>query len=257
MNRYFVLCALAGALACSKKEEAPRRTEPWLAHPSASGSAASPTGPLRFRFLAESQIHFTVPTRRARPAGSVPIADGSLELDARDPTRSKAWLDFDLLRLVADPESLPAGTDLGGAEPSSLAQRWLELGSDVPSERRHPFTRARFELSAVEDVTGALDFDRAGSKSSATIVGSLLLHGFRAPVRTRVSIQPQKASAEHPRRLSIRSLEPVVLSLAAHDVVFRSPAGIADAAQTERLRDTIGSSARVEFELVAEVESRP
>jgi hypothetical protein len=71
-------------------------------------------------------------------------------------------------------------------------------------------------------------------------------------VRTRVTLQPQKTSAEQPRRLSIRSLEPVVISLAAHDVTFRSPAGIADPAQTERLGDTIGKNARVEFELLAE-----
>jgi hypothetical protein len=252
MNRSLLPLVLACTLACSKKEEAPRRTEPWLAHPSASSSVESTRGPLQFRFLPESQIRFTVPTRRARPAGTVPLADGSLELDPRNPTRAKASLDFDLLRLTADPESLPAGTDLGGAEPSALAQRWLELGHEVPGERRQQFARARFELSAVDDVTGALELDRAGSKTSATIIGSLLLHGFRAPVRTRVAIQPQKASAGQPLRLSIRSLEPVVLSLAAHDVTFRSPSGIADPAQTERLGDTIGKNARVEFELVAE-----
>lgn len=252
MKRCLLPLVLAGALACTKKEEAPRRTEPWLAQPSASSATTSPSGPLRFRFLSESQIRFSVPTRRAQPSGTVPLADGSLELDARNPTRAKASLDFDLLRLVADPESLPAGTDLGGAEPSTLAQRWLELGHDVPSERREPFTRARFELSTVDDVSGVLELDRPSSKATATIIGGLLLHGFRAPVRTRVAIQPQKTSAEQPRRLSIRSLEPVVLSMAAHDVTFRSPSGIADAAQTERLSDTIGKNARVEFELLAE-----
>jgi hypothetical protein len=245
---------VAGA-ACSKKQEPPRRTAPWRAQPSASVIAAAETGPLHFRVLPESRIRFSLPSRRARVAGSVALSDGSLSLDPRDLSRAKAVLDFDLTRLMLDADSLPPRPELAEADPRQLALQWLELGSDVPHERREQFSRARFELSAVEDASGPLelDADKSSARSFATAVGSLLLHGFRAPVRTRVQLQLQKpVGPGFARRLSIRSLDPVVLSLAAHDIQARSAAGVSDAALTARLADVIGKSTRVEFELLGE-----
>jgi hypothetical protein len=255
MKHALLLALLLGGVACSKKQEPPRRTAPWRAQPSASVSAASDVGPLQFRVLPESRIRFSVPSRRARAAGSVPLSDGSLSLDPRDLSRAQASLDFDLTRLLLDADSLPQDAELTGTDPRLLALQWLELGSDVPHERREQFSRARFELSAVEDASGPLelDADKIKARTTATAVGSLLLHGFRAPVRTRVQLQLQKPMAPgSPRRLSIRSLDPVVLSLTAHDIQARSAAGVSDAALTSRLADVIGKSARVEFELLAE-----
>jgi hypothetical protein len=254
--KYVPLLALLLSLACAKKAEPPRRTAPWRAQPSASSSTPREAGPLRFRVLDESSIRFSVPTRRARPAGTLALQRGSIELDPRDLSRTKAALDFDLTRLNVDADSLPAGAELGGAEPRVLALQWLELGSGVPAERREQFSKAHFELSAVEDVSGPLDLDagKSGAHVSAIAIGSLLLHGFRAPVRTRVQLQARRpAETDSPRRLTIRSLEPVVLSLAAHDILARSASGVNDAALTARLSDVIGKSARVEFELVAEL----
>jgi hypothetical protein len=259
MNSWLSSCLLVLAIGCAKKEEPPRRTAPWRAQPSASAAAVA-SGPLHFRVLPESSIRFSVPTRRARPAGSVALREGSIELDPRDLARTKAALDFDLTRLVIDAASLPDAEDLGGADPSALALQWLELGADVPAERRAQYAHARFELSAIEDIVGTLDLDsvKPSARSSATAVGSLLLHGFRAPIRTRVVLQAREpAFAGQRRRLAIRSLEPVVLSLAAYDILARGASGVNDAALTARLADRVGKNARVEFELLAEAESAP
>lgn len=241
--------------SCSKKVEPPRRTEPWLANPSASSSAESASGPVRFEVLAESSVRFSVPTRRAQIGGSVPLAKGNLELDPRDLSRSTASLTFDLTRLSIAPDSLPRELELGGSEPSALALQWLELGADVPSERRQQYGQARFELSKLEDVTGNLELgsSKPSARVTATAIGSLLLHGFRAPVRTRVALQalPSETPGQL-HRLSIRSLEPVVLSLAAHDIAARSAAGVGDAALTARVADVVGKNARVELELIAQ-----
>lgn len=255
MKYLALLAVLVLAVACSKKDEPPRRTAPWRAQPSASAKTTSAAGPLRFRVLPESSFRFSVPTRRTRPAGRVALQGGTIDLDPRDLSRTKATLDFDLTRLSVDPDSLPQGAELDGAEPSALALQWLELGAGVPAERREQYAKAHFELSAVEDVSGPLDLDasKTAARVSATAVGSLLLHGFRAPVRTRVQLQPQKpAGLEAARRVTIRSLDPVVLSLPAHDILARSASGVNDAALTARLADVIGKSARVEFELIAE-----
>jgi hypothetical protein len=183
------------------------------------------------------------------------VSSGSLELDPRDLSRTKSSLSFDLTRVVIAPDSLPRDLELGGAEPSTLALQWLELGADVASERKLQYGQARFELSALEDATGDLDLgsNKPSARATATAVGSLLLHGFRAPVRTRVVLQPLPSETPgQPHRLSIRSLEPVVLSLAAHDISARSAAGVADAALTARVADVVGKNARVEFELTAQ-----
>lgn len=250
-----LLMVLAGS-GCSKKVEPPRRTEPWLATPSGSSGVQASTGPLRFEILTDSSVRFSVPTRRAKVSGSVPIASGSLKLDPRDLPGIKASLAFDLTRLSIAPDSLPRELELAGQEPSTLARQWLELGSEVASERRQQLATARFELSALEDVNGNLDLgsSKPSARSTATAVGSLLLHGFRAPVRTRVVLQPLKAAGPgEPLRLSIRSLEPVVLSLAAHDITARSAAGVVDAALAERVTDVVGKNVRVEFDLNAQV----
>lgn len=251
MKHALLLTAVLLGVACSKKEEPQRRTAPWRAQPSASAPTA--VGPLHFRVLPESSVRFSVPTRRARPSGNIALLDGRIDLDPRDLSRTKASLDFDLTRLVVDAGSLAQDAELAGGDPGLLALQWLELGSDVPAERREQFAKARFELSAVEDASGPLDLSKSGARASASAVGSLLLHGFRAPVRTRVQLQAhQPAEPGAPHRLTIRSLDPVVLSLAAHDIQARSAAGVNDAALTARLADVVGKSARVEFELLAE-----
>jgi hypothetical protein len=204
MRRAALLMALLLGSGCSKKSEPPRRTEPWLANPSASAGAELASGPLRFDVLADSSIRFSVPTRRAKIGGSVPVSSGSLELDPRDLSRTKSSLSFDLTRVVIAPDSLPRDLELGGAEPSTLALQWLELGADVASERKLQSGQARFELSALEDATGDLDLgsNKPSARATATAVGSLLLHGFRAPVRTRVVLQPAPPAVDPQSRAS-------------------------------------------------------
>lgn len=238
-------------LGCSKPEEKPRRTEPWLASASASATASPGALPLRYEVLAESRVRFTLPGRRAKPSGSVPVVSGRLQLDALDLTRSSARLELDLTQLQLDADSLPADAERGGASPAEQALRWLELGAEVPEQRRRQYGRAVFELSAVEGQPEPLELTAFERSARLTAVGGLLLHGFRAPLRVRVAVQPQRTEGGPPR-LSIRSLEPAVVSLVAHDVVARNAAGVAEPTVSERAFQAIGKSARVEFELVAE-----
>lgn len=261
MKSAFAAVALASALsllgACRKHEDPVHRTEPWLAHPSASGSdaPASATAPRRFHFSPESRVRFSLLGKKGRLSGSVPVQGGSLELDPRDLTHSSASLTVDLTTLVLDDANLPEGMALGGS-PSAVAQQWLELGSEVAAEKREQFRVARFELSSVEGWSGApLDFSgRRRVSLRATAVGTLLLHGFRAPVRAELSLTPQAADpAGAPAgKLSIRSASPLVLPLAPHDISARSPSGMVDAAATARAVDFIGKNARIELELLAE-----
>lgn len=261
MRTALATIALLGAVSllggCRKHEEPVHRTEPWLAHPSASGSetALAPQAPRRFHFATESRVRFSLLGKKGKLSGSAP-AQGSLQLDPRDLTHTTATLTVDLAALEVDDANLPEGMALG-MSPSSVAQQWLELGAEVPAERREQFRVARFELSSVEGWSGApLDFaGRRRVTVRVTAVGTLLLHGFRAPVRAELALTPQAAdpgAGGHPGKLSIRSASALVVPLAPHDISARSPSGVVDTAATARAADFLGKNARIELELLAE-----
>lgn len=252
----WALLGLLACGACSKKEAPPRRTEPWLANPSASGSAVASTAPQSFHFAPDSSIRFSVPGKKAKVSGRVALTEGTLRLDTRDLKNASASIDVDLTKLSLDPESIPEGIELGGA-PDTLALQWLELGAEVAPERRRELSVARFELSSVETVsTPFLDFGaRNKAQVRASLVGTLLIHGFRAPVRCDVLLRPLEGAPGAAKRLSIRSAGPLVIALAPHDISARGPSGIADALAMARASDWLGKNARVEFELVAEADA--
>jgi hypothetical protein len=245
-----LLLSLGLAAGCSKREAPPRRTEPWLASPSASGAVLG--GPRAFRFTSDSVIRFSTSGRKGKLSGRLPLAQGELRFDPRDVRGASASLSVDLTKLSID-ES-PAAAELGGSSPDTLARQWLELGPEVPAERREQFATARFELSSLENLSASFLELTANGKSSglrATAVGTLLLHGFRAPVRAEVRVSTTRTD-----QLSIRSVGALVITLAPHDIVARGPAGVVDALGASRSADWVGKQARVEFELIAEAAQR-
>jgi hypothetical protein len=242
------------AVACTKKEEAPRRTAPWLANPSASSGVIGPAAPRIFRFADASSIRFSLPTRASRPAGSVSIASGELRLDPRDLEHTRGKVEVDLTTLRIDDASLPESADLGGSSGRAIAQNWLELGPDVPADKREQFARARFELLSVENLSSPTLDLTAGAKSKvrASAVGTLLIHGFRAPVRAEVVLEPLPPTEPDRPRFSIRSASPLVIPLAPHDISARSASGRLDPLAAARAAEWVGKSVRLELELVAE-----
>jgi hypothetical protein len=249
------LLAVLCCVACSKKEP-PHRTEPWLANPSASGAAVA-GAPRNFHFAADSSIRFSVQGRKGKVSGRVPLSGGKLRLDPRDLKSATASIDADLTKLSIDADALPEGVELGGSSPSAVALQWLELSPGVAAERSAQFVSARFELASVDNLSSPfLDFSgtRQRGHVRAAAIGTVLLHGFRAPIRADVVLEPLKTPPGAPLRLSIRSAGALVLALAPHDITARGPSGIADALAMARSVDWVGKSARIDFELLAEAD---
>jgi hypothetical protein len=255
---WLVLLGPLWLASCSKKEPAPHRTEPWLAHPSASANAAFASAPQSFHFTPDSSVRFTLQGKKGKVSGrlALDLAHATLRLDPRDLKNTSASLDVDLTKLSIDAEALPEDVELGGGTPSALALQWLELGADVAPERRRELGRARFELASVETSATALNLGARRPQSvRATVVGTLLLHGFRAPVRTDVVLTPLEGPAGAPLRLSIRSAGALVVALAPHGIVARGPSGITDALALARSASWVGKQAKVDFELLAEADA--
>jgi hypothetical protein len=135
-----------------------------------------------------------------------------------------------------------------------VALNWLELGSEVPAERRQQFALARFELTALENLSAAaLDLGaKPPARVRATAVGTLLIHGFRAPVRAEVELERLPAGPAGQLRVAIRSVSPLVLPLAPHEIAARGPSGVLEPQQTARAAASVGRNARIELALVAE-----
>jgi len=249
------LCALLACAGCKQAEPVPHRTEPWLAHPSASGAAAAAGAPRRFDFVAGSRVRFSVAGRKAKLGGSAPLSGGSLSLDSRDLKSASGSVDVDLTKLSIDSDGAPPADDaLGGAAPAAVALQWLELGPDVAAERRASFATARFELASVDNLSAPLlDFSaKRPPHVRVTAIGTLLIHGFKEPVRVELVLEPQKPEPGAEPRLLIRTASALVVALAPHDITARGPAGIADTAATARAADWVGKSVRIEFELPAQ-----
>jgi hypothetical protein len=212
---------------------------------------------MRFHLVSDSRIRFTVPGKKAKLSGSVTVAQGSLRVDPHDLTTTSAHIDVDLTTLSIDADSVPENAPLASGSPTALALQWLELGAEVASERRRELALARFELTSLESSSAPgidLSSPKAKSHVRATVVGTLLIHGFRAPVRCDVALEALAAAPGAPPRFSIRSQGALVVPLAPHDISARGPSGIADALSMARSAEWVGKNARVELDLVAEAD---
>jgi polyisoprenoid-binding protein YceI len=245
------------ALSCKKHEPVKQhRTEPWLANPSASAISNS-AAPRTFHFSEDSSVRFSVAGRKGKLSGRAPVSGGSVRLDPLDLKSASASVDVDLTKLRMDDDAAPPeDAPLGGSSPSAVALRWLELGSDVAAERRAQFASARFELASVDNPQlPLLNFGAARPHPvRATAVGTLLIHGFKEPVRLDVLLEPQKTAPGAPLKLSIRSAGALVIALGPHDITARTATGIIDAAAAARSAEWVGKNVRLEFELSAEAE---
>jgi len=254
------LLALLFLAGCSKKAAPPHRTEPWLAQPSVSSRTLGQDAPRSFHFTPDSSVRFTLPGKKSKVSGrlALDLTRASLRLDPRELTNTSASIDVDLTKLSIDAEALPEDVELGAGTPDALALQWLELGPDVAPERRREFSSARFELTSLENLSvPALDLSARRRQSVRAIaVGTLLLHGFRAPVRCDVVLAPVESPAGTPERLSIRSTGALVVTLAPHGIVARGPSGIADALAMARSAPWVGKQAKVEFELFATADAQ-
>jgi hypothetical protein len=190
--------------------------------------------------------------KRGRVSGSAPVSEGSLQLDPIDPTHSTGHAVVDLEAVQLDQSEVPPDSGLPSGSPRELALNWLELGPEVPRDRRDQYRWARFELSSVDGWSrSSLAFSSRKPQSvRLSAIGTLLLHGYRAPVELSLSVTAA-AAGSGPPSLSIRSTSPLVLPLAPHDISARGPSGVVDAVVSAHAAEWLGKSVRLELKLLA------
>jgi len=241
------IALVACGVSCEKKPVKPKRTEPWLAEPGASASAsASASAPIRYAIATDSKALFELPAREANPKGIARVVRGELVLHTQDLPRTTATIEVDLGSIRMDGED--AGAE--AAANSERALSWLDIGSSRPEAERERLRRAKFELTAIEELFHSSA--EPGKRMPLSAIGQLSLHGFRVPARAALEVEFLYADGgAEPSEIVIRTRRPLVVSLSTHDIQPRDSSGVLLAQETKLLGVRVGREARVTLELRA------
>lgn len=213
-----IVLALVCLTGCAKKEPKPLRTEPWLAHPAPSASAALDGGdaalPItRYTLSEQSVIRLEVPSKLGALRGTLSRVSGELRVVLGDLSQSRGQVRADLSSLRFE------GPDANDANARARAALELLDAGTGPS--------ASFDLSELSDVSPAQlepapesDAGRPFTRRTRlNAVGNLLLHGFRVVRRAAVEVEfGFDSDRSVPARLMIRSRTPFVVSLETHAI---------------------------------------
>jgi polyisoprenoid-binding protein YceI len=148
--------------------------------------------------------------------GLVQSFGGELEIDLEDLTRSRGMVTIDLAGL----ETHSLGDDALDADITGRVRDWLEVGKE-------PLRFARFTLRAVDRASEQNALEAAGDKRAVTlfVTGDLTLHGVK--VEKKMELAASFAMADGVvSRVTLRTAQPVAVSLSEHGVRPRGPDGV-------------------------------
>lgn len=269
MRRFaVVLPVLSAALACSKTEPPPpERTEPWPAPQVASSAVGSstPTQTARYRLDDRCALALELPAKQATPRGVVRVARGELDVDLMNLERTRGTIEIDVASIAME-----AGGDGGSSDWDEEARAWLDVGTRRPESERERLRWATFSITSVSEPSASaahegkrvkLASDGGADATSdaapvgeqravtATATGQLALHGFRVERSLRVRAIFRYAApavpGAVPGELRLELVRPFSVSLMAHDIKPRDPAGVFVAQKTKLLGVQVGREARV------------
>ncbi|MBV9948864.1 MAG: hypothetical protein JOZ69_18595 [Myxococcales bacterium] len=221
--------ALCGMSGCDKK------ADQGGAAPSAAGLTASTAdgGATAWRFVVDpgSAAHVDMPGLTEHIKADTSAAAGSLDLVPFDLAQSRGLVRVDLSTLTTH----TFGDDDKDATQTKHARTWLE--AVVDGKTNEAMRWAEFAIRSVDGLSAsdvrAVSPTRDGGDDvravSMTVHGDLLVHGRGLPKDDAVDVlfrYPAGApAASVPRRIEIKSREPMRVVLKEHDVAPRDPAG--------------------------------
>jgi polyisoprenoid-binding protein YceI len=247
-----MLVVLLVLVACERKPKRVVRTEPWPAPLASAGPtpSASPSGAsIRYR-IERAEIRLELPARRAKPRGAIATVSGTIDLDPAQLEKTRARLEADLLSLSFENQD-------GEADAARLARAltWLELNPEREADARPAERYAVLEITALERSEPPIDGVPTG-RANVTAHAELTLHRFRVPVTLELEVKLEQSDAGSTDILSIRTLRPLVVSLAAHDILPRDARGNVLSDELASAFTEVGREARVSAKLVARPEGR-
>lgn len=233
-----VLATVVGSSACKDKSSnvAPAPVATALA------SSEAPTSPtpttLKLVVAPDSKTSIDMPAPHEHIKAETTAADGSLDVDVANLAESRGTVNVDLTSLVTNTFT----SESNNRTQTVHARTWLEVadGEDgkLPDDLKTANRYARFAIRSIDGIEQA-DLGKIPSRPvpgssdteksvRMTVHGELLLHGHK--VTRDVPIEAtfryaQGALVDKPASVHVRSLSPLHVVLAEHDVKPRDGFG--------------------------------
>jgi hypothetical protein len=214
------------ALGCDKRQPTPAPEVRSSAGPLA---AAAPSGAWHYAIEPGAVARVDMPGLKEDIQGEATSARGSLEIVAADLARSTGEVSFDLSTFAT--HTFHSDKD---ATQTEHAQTWLEVkvGGKIDEEMRWVrLTIRSIESTSVPSLALAPATNDGGGEVRVVTMkvrGDLHLHGRNLPQEAVVDVSFSgfyEGEGGRPRRVEVRSREPMHLVLKDYDVRPRDPAG--------------------------------
>jgi len=254
-----VLLAVVAPAGCARKDFA--TSDPTLA-PSASALAPAHAAPgavtAPYVIQADGRTLLDMPAPKEHIKADTTKAAGTVDLDVKDLTRTRAEVRVDLTTLSTHTFNTPKDADQ-----TRHARTWLEVGDAVDEATREKNRWAVFVIRRVDGLKESdasklpMEKDEVGNLRTveATVHGDYLLHGRKveksAEVVVRLRYGAGTAPDARPTALEIRSKVPFIVTLAEHDVKPRDTFGKFAQGSLGLLGTKVAETAAVTLELRA------
>jgi len=257
------LFVLGLALGCSKKEPPAELAPVSSAALEAPKTAAA--GALTLSIDAPtSSVKFLMDSPLEKIDGDAPgSASGDLSLDLSDLTRTTGLIHVDLEKLTLYQQKRPDGTGEYQARTKNPLQNeharaWLQVepvAGEVTAEQAAQNRIAELRIDKVEpSEKNVAALGGPERKVTATVAGTLRLHGRQAPKSAKVELTFH-FTGDHFDSVGVKTLEPFSVNLEEFEVHPRDSAGKLVKSITETIATTlkgkIKSEAPVQIELTA------
>jgi polyisoprenoid-binding protein YceI len=236
-----LLLALAGGalVGCESTPSAPLAP---------SASALAPTKPAasaakKFSVdKATSKVEFMMDAPQEKIRGRVPAGlEGDLQVDLADLTKTTGLLTVDISGIELFQAKADDAGKFGEETKSDLqnthAKTWLEISDDAPEDARKKNSKVDFAVRSIESVSEKDVTKMTGATRKVTLQakGEFLLHGRKAE-KTAELEAVFTFDGDKPVSVAVKTVKPISIGLAEHDV---------------RPRDKFGSLAQKTLEVLA------
>lgn len=241
----------APAAAPAPASAAPVKSAP-VASASASNAAPKESSPApgstRYAvFMGKGTFLIDAPLEKIK--GSSDETMGQLDINPKDLSKSRGDVRVRLSTL----KTSTFGDMERDAAQTEHARNWMEVGNDSPADARMKYEWATFTITSVEATPASLadvKEENGSRKVKAKVSGDLVVHGVTSK-KTMAVTATFKGPPDAPTEVSLKSDEPMAVSLKEHDVKPRDKVGSFLNGALDRIGKKIDDKVQVSVEATA------
>lgn len=210
-----------------------------------------------------SKVTFLMDAPQEKIRGVVTGATtGALEIDPKDITKTTGVIRVDIAGLELFQTKAGDDGTMGDEAKSDMqnehARAWLEIGKDAPDAERKKNERVEFSIKKIDKADNADVTKMSGAERKVllTATGDVLLHGRKSTktVQLEATFTFDGATA---KSVHVKTVEPLRVGLAEHDIRPREAFGKLAAKTLEILAPKVAKEAPIEIDFVAVLGDAP